>query len=229
MFVIEAMAETDIGEVSKLERRCFTNPWPQSAYRRELRRPAQNCYIVLRDTGVERMDPGIREGSLFSLGGRLPMLSRVRSFERSDASRAPIVGYAGFWHVYDEAHITTIGVEPSLRGQSLGELLLVTLIEEALGRGAGYLSLEVRVSNAVAIRLYEKYEFQVKGIRPRYYVDDGEDAYVMWSPSIRTEEFRQLLDSRRQELAFAIEGRAELPRRGGSGFASEVIPENGMA
>lgn len=206
------MTELDIPEVSRLERRCFTNPWPQSAYRRELRRPAQNCYIVLRDTGDDRNEPAIREGSLFSIGSRLSTLARVRRTERAGA-RAPIVGFSGFWHVFDEAHITTIGIEPSLRGRSLGELLLVAMIEEAIRRGAGYLSLEVRISNSIAMRLYEKYDFSVKGTRPRYYVDDGEDAYVMWSPPIRTESFRQMLDQRREELAFSLGGEAMLPER----------------
>jgi len=227
VYVIEAMTESDIAEVSRLERRCFSNPWPQSAYRRELRKPTQNCYIVLRDTGVDLRAPTFRDGSVFSLGSRLTMLARTRRSDRSDGAKAPIVGFSGFWQIFDEAHITTIGIEPALRGQSLGELLLVALIEEAIGRGAGYLSLEVRVSNAVAMRLYEKYTFSVKGIRPRYYVDDGEDAYVMWSPSIRTEEFRVLLDERRAELAESLGERASLPLRGGGGSHASAVNGNG--
>lgn len=220
MFVIEAMTESDIVEVSRLERRCFTNPWPQSAYRRELRKPLQNCYLVLRSDGATSKN-GRRDSFVLSAGGGpLNLFNRVRRGDRTYPERAPIVGFAGFWHVFDEAHITTIGVEPGLRGQSLGELLLVALIEEALGRGAGYLSLEVRVSNDIAMRLYEKYGFQVRGTRPRYYIDDGEDAYVMWSPPVRTEEFRKLLDERRAALEQALGGDAPLPVRGGSGHAS---------
>ena len=45
------MIEEDIPAVSRLERKCFSNPWPQSAYRRELRNVTQNYYIVLRDSG----------------------------------------------------------------------------------------------------------------------------------------------------------------------------------
>ncbi len=213
MYIIEAMTEADISEVSRLERRCFSNPWPQSAYRRELRRPAQNCYIVLRNTGSDGNEPAIRDGSLFSIGSRLTTLARARRNDRAD-SRAPIVGFSGFWHLFEEAHITTIGIDPSLRGQSLGELLLVAMIEEAIARGAGYLSLEVRISNSIAMRLYEKYDFSIKGTRPRYYVDDGEDAYVMWSPSIRTESFRQMLDQRREELAYSLGEGAVLPEKG---------------
>ncbi len=226
MYVIETMTETDITEVSRLERRCFTNPWPQSAYRRELRKPHQNCYLVLRDDNAGEPVNGQREGSMLSLGGRLGLLGRVRRADRP-TNGPVIVGFAGFWHVFDEAHITTIGVDPGLRGHALGELLLVSLIEEALGRGAGYLSLEVRISNQVAMRLYEKYGFQVKGVRPRYYVDDGEDAYVMWSPPIRTESFRDLLDERRQALDNRLGTLTSLPPRGGSGRAP--VPVAGAA
>src|SRR5829696_6585746 len=45
---IEPMDQTDVSEVSRVERRCFDNPWPASAYRRELRNTGQNYYVVLR-------------------------------------------------------------------------------------------------------------------------------------------------------------------------------------
>jgi len=109
--------------------------------------------------------------------------------------------------------VTTIAVEPDLRGKSLGELLLVALIEEAINRGAGYLSLEVRISNIVAIRLYEKYGFSIKGVRTKYYVDDGEDAYVMWSANVRSADFRVELDAHRERLAGSLGETARLPDR----------------
>src|SRR2546428_6613183 len=61
-----------------------------------------------------------------------------------------IVGYAGMWVILDEAHITTIAVDPAFRGQHIGERLLVGLIDAALGRGARWMTLEVRKSNATA-------------------------------------------------------------------------------
>ena len=222
MYVIGLMGEEDIGAVSRLERRCFSNPWPQSAYRRELRNREQNYYIVLRrqtqnpaaqgnGAGPPQWD-GVGTPTKFS---RMALFSRVRKgvAETATGRSSRIVGFAGFWHVFDEAHITTIAVDPDLRGRSLGELLLVTLIEEAISRRAGYLSLEVRVSNIVAIRLYEKYGFTIKGMRPKYYVDDGEDAYVMWSGNVRSAEFRELLDELRSTLALSLGGEAVLPER----------------
>lgn len=222
MYVIEPMDENDVAAVSRLERRCFSNPWPQSAYRRELRNPAQNYYIVLRRQTSVPGTPGNGSGMAPRTGdgppakfSRMALFSRVRQgvVNTAQGRSSRIVGFAGFWHVFDEAHITTIAVDPDLRGRSLGELLLVALIEEAIDRSAGYLSLEVRVSNIVAIRLYEKYGFNVKGVRPKYYVDDGEDAYVMWSDTVRHAGFRELLDERRSQLEQSLGPEAHLPGR----------------
>ncbi len=91
-----------------------------------------------------------------------------------------IIGYSGMWLITDEAHITNIAVLPEYRGMKLGEALLQTTIELAKNYEAKTMTLEVRVSNVVAQKLYEKYKFQIGGIRKRYYSDNGEDAYVMW-------------------------------------------------
>ena len=201
MYRIEPMTTDDVPEVSRVERRCFSNPWPAAAYRRELRQPAQNAYVVLRHypTGDEaaggpngaikagngRGSPphdGPRAGPPWTTRLPLPLLHFGR---RGDATAPRIVGFAGMWTVFDEAHITTIGVEPEHRGHGLGELLLVALADEAVRRGAEWLTLEVRVSNEPAQGLYRKYGFSVQGVRKRYYSDNNEDAYVMWSPSLR--------------------------------------------
>lgn len=229
VYIIERMTQVDVPEVSRLERKCFSNPWPQSAYRRELRNPAQNYYIVLRDSAAPAREgvafgPDAGNGEPSHRMSRMTFLSRVRRTAQEVSSReGSVVGFAGFWHLFDEAHITTIGVEPDLRGRSLGELLLVALTEEAIARGAGYLSLEVRVSNHVALRLYEKYGFQIKGVRPKYYIDNGEDAYVMWSDSIREPRFRVMLDERRDGLEQSLGGIAELPPAAWMPFSRDAL------
>ncbi len=100
------------------------------------------------------------------------------------------VGYAGMWVVMDEAHITTIAVDPPLRGLGIGERLLIGLIDRAIERGARWIQLEVRQSNMVAQRLYRKYGFREVGIRRHYYSDSGEDAVVMWTGDLG-EDFQQ--------------------------------------
>ena len=186
-YYIEPMRLEDVAEVSRVERECFTNPWPQSAYRRELRNPGNNFYIVLRERAGHREELPRRVDARSPLG----LLPFVRKPESLEAVADPIVGFAGMWVLFDEAHVTTIGVLPDRRGKGLGELLLLELFDQAFARGAEWLTLEVRVSNTAAQALYEKYGFTRQGVRRRYYSDNGEDAYIMWSPSLHAEGFRE--------------------------------------
>jgi ribosomal-protein-alanine N-acetyltransferase len=201
------MIEDDVEEVGSVERRCFTNPWPLSAYRRELRNPDQNFYIVLRD------DPNAMESANELHDGEVD-LTRVRSGPRRPrrfmfwqlGSRAakdtppPIIGFAGMWNLYDEAHVTTIGVIPEYRRRGLGELLFLALLEEAIRRQVTWVTLEVRVSNASALALYNKYGFTIQGRRPRYYSDNNEDAFIMWSDSLKKPEYLAEIESLRRRL-----------------------------
>lgn len=174
-FVIEPMIQDDVQEVSQVERRCFANPWPSSAYRRELRDTEHNYYIVARWRSPRAMVVEERPR------GGLHLLPFVRRFE---PPKPPILGFGGMWNMLDEAHITTIGVLPEQRGRSLGELLFLTMIDEAIRRHSRWVTLEVRVSNESAQALYEKYGFTRQGLRKRYYSDNGEDAHIMWSPPL---------------------------------------------
>ena len=95
-----------------------------------------------------------------------------------------VVAYAGMWLMVDEAHITTFAVDPRWRRQRIGERLLLALFDIALARRAREATLEVRLSNLAARRLYEKYGFRPVGLRPRYYSDDNEDALIMTTERI---------------------------------------------
>jgi ribosomal-protein-alanine N-acetyltransferase len=190
----------DIPEVSRVERQCFTNPWPQSAYRRELRNPANSAYIVL----WYRPEAGDDQHARSESRGPLGLLPFIRKSERGTVDQ--VAGFAGMWALYDEAHVTTIGVSPEHRGKGLGELLLVTLFEEADRRNAEWVTLEVRVSNDSAQALYRKYGFTQQGVRKRYYSDNGEDAYIMWSPSLRSDEYRERFRSLRARIGQRLSG-----------------------
>lgn len=91
-----------------------------------------------------------------------------------------IIAYSGMWVIIDEAHITNIAVHPEFRRKGLGEGLVKEMMERAKSHGATKMTLEVRVSNATARRLYERFGFVARGIRKGYYSDTGEDAMVMW-------------------------------------------------
>src|SRR3954447_1361008 len=192
---IDHMQMTDIEEVSRIERRSFSNPWPMAAYRRELRRPEQNAYFVLRATPHHR-DIDARQSRVKFLESILPLRRGEPNFEEPH-----LAGYVGMWQLYDETHITTIAVDTPYRGRGFGELLLLTAFAEAIRRGSVWLSLEVRVSNEPAQSLYRKYGMTVYGLRPGYYTDNHEDALVMWSRSLRDEDYAAELMQRRLQLS----------------------------
>jgi len=111
-----------------------------------------------------------------------------------------IVAYGGMWLMVDEAHITTFAVHPAWRRQRIGERLLLAFVDLAVDRHAREMTLEVRLSNAAARRLYEKYGFRPVGLRPRYYSDDGEDALIMTNKRLGTDEYRDRIERLRAEL-----------------------------
>jgi len=118
-----------------------------------------------------------------------------------------IVGYAGIWLMVDEAHITTFAVAPDRRRRGIGEALLIALLRMSGQVGASVATLEVRVSNMPARKLYEKYGFRPAGIRPRYYTDNNEDALIMTTGELSSREMRMRLD----HLESALEARLSAP------------------
>jgi ribosomal-protein-alanine N-acetyltransferase len=111
-----------------------------------------------------------------------------------------IVGYAGMWVILDEAHVTTIAVDPLHRRRRIGERLVVALLEEAMKRGARWVTLEVRKSNLGAQTLYRKYGFKDIGIRKAYYSDNREDAIVMWTGNLWEDAFQERFRTNRAPL-----------------------------
>ncbi|MFL5727548.1 MAG: ribosomal protein S18-alanine N-acetyltransferase [Chloroflexota bacterium] len=111
-----------------------------------------------------------------------------------------VVAYGGMWLMVDEAHITTFAVHPAWRRQRIGEQLLLAFLDLAIAQHAREATLEVRLSNISARRLYEKYGFRPVGVRPRYYSDDGEDALIMTTLPISEQAFRDRLAGLRAAL-----------------------------
>ena len=225
VYCLDIMTQDDVPDVSRVERRCFANPWPASAYRRELQNPAQNFYVVLRESrlsgpssgseSAERQEPKVDASAATAKSVPRRALLPISLGRRQDGNgqqRSAIIGFAGMWLAFDEAHVTTIGVDPTRRGQGLGELLLLRMFDEALTRGANWLTLEVRVTNAAAQALYRKYGFTTHGTRKRYYSDNNEDALIMWSPALTSPEFRDTLESRRIALERRLGSRIEPDR-----------------
>lgn len=91
-----------------------------------------------------------------------------------------IIAYGGFWIVVDEAHITNIAVDPSMRRRGLGKILVKGMIEEIEKTDLDNVTLEVRASNTPAYNLYEGFGFVEAGRRLGYYQSPKEDAIIMW-------------------------------------------------
>jgi ribosomal-protein-alanine N-acetyltransferase len=98
----------------------------------------------------------------------------VAEVDRAVAGYLVASDQAGVWHLLN------VCVRPDQRGRGLGERLVRELFARTEARAERGYTLEVRVSNATAIRLYERLGFVGRGLRPGYYSDNGEDALVMW-------------------------------------------------
>ena len=92
---------------------------------------------------------------------------------------AEVLGYGGMLLAPGEGQITNVAVRPEARRLGIGKAILSELLQEADKRDLELVSLEVRVSNQPAIRLYEGFGFEVAGVRKHFYRHPAEDALVM--------------------------------------------------
>jgi len=187
---IEPMREADVPAVQIIERDIFSTPWPRNAYYRELASRNSAHYIVLRRQGGPTGE-GLRPAG--GWGGSPPETDEI-------------VGYAGMWRMYDEAHVTTIGVRHDVQHSGYGRVLFAALVQAAYDMGAKWVTLEVRTSNENAMRMYEGFGFKVIGRRKGYYTDNGEDAIVMWSDSIYSPRFRRAFEENLSRVQSDVQG-----------------------
>jgi ribosomal-protein-alanine N-acetyltransferase len=117
---------------------------------------------------------GVFSGELAAKDGRCYVVAKVGG---------TLVGYAGLMMMAGDAHVTNIAVDPRWHRGKVGTRLLITLLRAARLEGASRSTLEVRVSNKAAQRMYQQFGFAPVGVRPRYY-ENTEDAIVMWAESI---------------------------------------------
>jgi len=152
------MRVEDVDQVHAIERLSFPLPWSRESFIREICEIDNSRLLVV--TGDED-----RAGS-------------------PEDSKCEVMGYACWWEVVDECHITNFAVAPEHRRKGVGGFLLEKILEDARARGLVRATLEVRLGNAAAIALYEKRGFTAAAMRPRYYPDNREDALVMWKERI---------------------------------------------
>jgi ribosomal-protein-alanine N-acetyltransferase len=177
------MTLADIPAVVAIERASYSLTWPTRAFDYELRHNTLAHYYVLR-TSLAHPPLNTSSAPLSEFPGGQPSL----------------IGLAGFWLMADEAHISTIAVHPDWRGLGLGEWLLLTLLEVGQTLGAKTATLEVRPSNEPALALYQKYQFEEAGRRPRYYSDNDEDALIFTTPPLASPDYQAMLAQRKIAL-----------------------------
>jgi ribosomal-protein-alanine N-acetyltransferase len=117
--------------------------------------------------------------SMFAAELRKPSALALGAYDES----GDLVAYAFASRYVDAWHVMNIAVAPEFRRQGIATRLLERLFEvTSADQRRGY-TLEVRVSNHDAIRLYERLGFEARGIRRGYYTDNREDALIMWRES----------------------------------------------
>jgi [ribosomal protein S18]-alanine N-acetyltransferase len=115
-----------------------------------------------------------------------------------------VVGYIGLICYGDEAHVTNIAVDPMLQGHYIAHRLLFEELLAGIGMGAHAVSLEVRVTNWRAQRLYARFGFHPVGVRRNYYAELHEDALIMWTDDVRTDAYRIRLEALADSLPESV-------------------------
>jgi [ribosomal protein S18]-alanine N-acetyltransferase len=152
--VLRPMRWWDIPAVTVLEHTAFPeDAWSVGMFWSELAETASRYYLVAEEYGLDPAHP--------------------------DPQGPRIVGYAGLLAGLGEAEVQTIAVDPTREGTGLGSTLLTELLREAARRGCDDVVLEVRVDNARAQELYQRFGFAPVGLRRGYYQPAGVDAVVM--------------------------------------------------
>ena len=168
--VIEELTEGDLSAVMQMDQECFGGLWTEAGYRREIESPNSQLLIM-------KAVPTLKEQPSTSVSGEMG---------QTDSN---LMGVGCVWFILEEAHITVLAIQPPYRRQGLGQFLLITLLETAIRRQSEWATLEVRISNHVAQKLYERLGFVTIGQRKKYYQDTGEDALILWNKGLQKQSF----------------------------------------
>ena len=196
---IRRMRSEDVPQVIEIEQEAFSPGWIGTPFRRELN--SRYCRFLVahllnkpEETPPDNHVPADGQPADASLWARMAQGVKAVFGAHNELPVDTLAGYVGVWLQGDQAHITEIAVRESLRGQGIGELLLIGTVRVAFEQGMDEVTLEARVSNFVAQRLYDKYGFNEAGIRKNYYADNREDAVIMTTDHIHTRSYRDKFD-----------------------------------
>jgi len=194
---VRLMRFEDIDQVFEIDREAFPTEWPPPNFKRELENRLARYIVACNATELAEESGEVPPQSnlmrLLSRASRLFIPARSPDSKWSARGEEYITGFAGFWVMSDEAHVTSIATREANRRQGIGELLLQSIIDMSTRREVRIITLEVRVSNTVAQKLYTKYGFTQVGLRRGYYTDNREDAIIMSTDHIASPSFRAQL------------------------------------
>ncbi len=201
-YVIRRMEKDDLLQVNDIDREAFPTQWPSPNYRQELQNRIAHYIVLCDDTRKAPLPDTLPQQGLASRLRRLLKWRKPGSSSEDDTPTPQfIAGFSGIWMMAGESHITNIALRQEYQGRGLGEMLLIATIDLAASLNAGFMTLEVRMSNLVAQKLYEKYGFTQSGVRRNYYLDNREDAMIMSTEPIASPAFQQNLRIQREELS----------------------------
>jgi ribosomal-protein-alanine N-acetyltransferase len=149
------------------------------------RRHLRGVMAIERQVYARPWSPNLFAAEIADPANRCYLVARIHK---------DVVGYGGLICYGDEAHITNVAVDPMHQGHSIGTRVLVDLIQQGIEMGARAISLEVRVTNWAAQRIYARFGFRPVGIRRNYYQEVNEDALIMWTDDVRTAAYRRRLE-----------------------------------
>ncbi len=188
------MTSADIAAVRRIEVVAYEDAWPQTTFEDELRNAFATYFVVVDRS--EAAAPGVaaRGQSWWE-----------RLLGRKNTATDTIVGFCGAWFHVDQLHIVTIAVAPAFQGHGIAQRLLVECFDRAVLAELKNVALEVRPSNPRARAIYERFGFRQVGVHRAYYANNGEDALVMLTPDLDTDEQRGRLETVRAELGARFE------------------------
>ena len=167
------MTRADVRAVRRIESAAYQDEWPARAFESELANAFARYRVAIEQPVEDARAPQPRG----------PLAAIRRRFS-SRAPRERLVGFMGVWYMQDQMHLVTIAIDPTQQGRGIGARLLLDCLDLARDAELPEVVLEVRVTNARAQALYERFGFRRAGTLIAYYKDNDEDAHVMLSGTL---------------------------------------------